>query len=334
VGQLLVRAAAPAGGGFSPGTPLFFDDFDYTVTNSTAQAAANKAAFLGAGWVAVRTDNLGFGVMDGSQAELPHGEIYSVVPADIPGHSGAFPGSVQKAMLFHSKALADSAQTDFFLQYGGSLGTIPANVYFQFWIYVVRSGAWQTDFHGREKFIYPTRNTYPATIGNNGGHWLFELAKNSFNPNNVEAAGAGECYLLSYDSTIVSSTPVFDDATAIANGTQSYLGQTASASRFLVPNEWIEVRIHYDTSGANGVFEVWTRRVGQAWSKITEWIGGVTPNFTWAIDAAFRDGHAAFQMPSTMPGPGSTTPAYNAWWAMQDFAIATSEANLPKYEGY
>ena len=90
-----------------------------------------------------------------------------------------------------------------------------------------------------------------------------------------------------------------------------------------------------DTSGANGVFEVWTRPPGGAWTKRTEWVGGTTvagSAFTWSIDPAYRDGHAAIRVPTTMPGP-NTTPLHDAWIYLQDFAMASSLAALPTYGG-
>jgi len=258
-----------------------------------------------------------------------------VAVSAIPGHSGLAPGSTQRALCINSLAGTTGMQTDFYFRIGSVLGDIPANVWFQFWVYVAHSGAQLTRFHGREKFIYPTRNSYPATIANNGNHWLFELASSSSNPNNVAAANLGEAFALSRDSTIISSTPNWNNANAVANGATSHLGQTNSAEPFWVPNQWIETRIHYDTSGANGVYEVWTRRPGQPWVKRTEWIGGMTvagSPFTWSIDPAFRDGHAMISVPTTMPGnnvPGQ----YDTWIYLQDFAMASSQANLPSYGG-
>jgi len=324
---------ASGGGGFSPGTPLFFDNFNYTVTNSYSNAAANRAAFLAAGWSSVRSDNVWPAYSDGSGAETPHGDLFTLDVSAIPGFSGSAPGSNSRALCLQSKAGTDAAQTDFFLGYGSTIGDVPANVYFQFWLRVARDGSHPSQFHFREKFIYPTRNTYPATEGNNGGHWLFELCGDSSEPSYVAVSNPGEAFGLSRDDTIVSDRPYISTSFAIANGSTNHLGQNISTAKMFNPNEWVEIRIHYDTSGASGVYELWRRTVGQPWTKLSEWIDGVTANFAWAITAPFRDGHAGFIMPSTMPG-ANTTPLYDAWMYMQDFAIATSAASLPKYEGY
>lgn len=318
------------------GNPLFFDDYHYVVTSDVAQGAANRMAFFTAGYSrikALNVDNAGQGTQ--SSQTGGGGRLFTVDVSTIPGFSGTAPGSTQRALCINSQAGTTGQQTDFYFRIGAAIGDIPANVYFQFWVYVARSGNQLTQFHGREKFLYPTRNTYPATIANNGGHWLFELASNSSNPDNLGAPGAGQVYGLNRDGTILSSTPFWNDASAVANGATSHLGQTDSSSPMWVANEWIETRIHFDTSGANGVYEVWTRRPGALWVKKTEWIGGTMvagAPFTWSIDPAFRDGHAAVSIPTTMPG-NNVTAMYDAWIYLQDFAMARSVADLPTYGG-
>lgn len=332
--------APPANGdaGYVAGSPLFFDDFDYVVTDSLDQGSANRDALWAAGYSRIKAENVdSAGVGEQSSQTGGGGYIYTVEVPDIPGHTGGAPGSTSRALCINSRAGSTGEQTDFYFQLGSSLGDIPANVYFQFWVYVARSGEQQTQFHGREKFIYPTRNSYPATIGNDGGHWIFELATNSSNPSGSSVENAGEAYALSRDGTILSSTPSWSDEDAISNGATSHLGQTDASAPLWEPNHWVETRIHYDTSGANGVYEVWTRTVGSAWTKRAEWIGGTTvagSPFVWSIDPSFRDGHASIRVPTTMPGPGSTAPQYDAWIYLQDFAMAASAADLPTYEGH
>lgn len=315
------------GGGFDPGSPIFFDDFDYVVTNDIGDATANLAAFVAAGWENAASDNITGG---------RGGNLYTAVPADVPGHSGAFPGSTQRALVINSNAGTLGTQTDFWLEYGSTIGDIPANVYFQFWVYVARSGAQMSAFHGREKFIYPTRNSYPATSGNNGGHWLFELSTNSYPPDSVDVAAAGQAFSLLRDSTISSSTPYYDNQDAIDNGLTGSLGQNLSTTPLFAPNQWVEVRLHFDTSTATGIHEAWRRVVGEDWVKVTEWISG-TPvagdDFTWNIDASFRDGHQTIRMPTTMPASNSTG-TVNSWIYMQDFAMADDVNDLPTYDGY
>ncbi len=322
---------------FLPGNPLFFDNYDYVVTPDIAQGAANRAAFWRAGYSRVKALNVDNAAQGNQSSQTGGGgRLYTVHVSEIPGHIGRSPGSTQRALCINSLAGTTGKQTDFYFRIGSKLGDIPANVYFQFWVYVCCSGDQQTQFHAREKFIYPTRNTYPASPRNNGCHWLFELATSSYNPADKRIPNQGEVYALSADSTILSSIPVWENPHAKANGITGRLGQTDFRAPLWVPNQWIETRIHYDTSGANGVYEVWTRRPGQRWVKRTEWIGGTTvggSKFTWSIDPAFRDGHAMISVPTTMPGSGKAEAQYDAWIYLQDFAMAGSAADLPTYEG-
>ena len=69
--------------------------------------------------------------------------------------------------------------------------------------------------------------------------------------------------------------------------------------------------------------------MGGGWTKVVEWIDGVTPVFTWTVSAAHVGGHRAFRMPTTM-GRASGS-GYDSWYYMDDFAMAISEAALPQY---
>ena len=71
------------------------------------------------------------------------------------------------------------------------------------------------------------------------------------------------------------------------------------------------------------------RPLGGAWTKVAEWIDGVTPGFTWTIGAAHIGGRRAFRMPTTM-GRASGV-GYPSWYYLDDFAMARSEAALPQY---
>lgn len=321
---------------FVRGNPLFFDDYDYVVTADVAQGEANRLAFWKAGYSRIKALNVDSAAQGNQSSQTGGGgRLYTVHVSEIPGHTGRAPGSTQRALCINSLAGTTGRQTDFYFRIGSKLGDIPANVYFQFWVYVCHSGDQQTQFHAREKFIYPTRNTYPASPRNNGCHWLFELTTSSYNPDDKRVPNPGEVYALSADSTIPSSMPVWDNAHAKANGITGRLGQTDFRTPLWVPNQWIETRIHYDTSGPNGVYEVWTRRPGEPWVKRTEWIGGTTvagSKFTWTIDPQFRDGHAMISVPTTMPGSGNAGAQYDAWIYLQDFAMARSASDLPRYD--
>ncbi|MFN3682029.1 MAG: hypothetical protein ACK4VP_08325 [Nitrospira sp.] len=68
----------------------------------------------------------------------------------------------------------------------------------------------------------------------------------------------------------------------------------------LLANRWYQVRIHVDTSGPQGTYELWRREQGQStWTKLAEWLGGVTPQFEWAIPVDQRGGTSASACPPT-----------------------------------
>lgn len=318
-------------GAFNPGTPLFFDDFDYTVTSSAANAAANSAAFLAAGWSGVKALNC---VVNNGAA----GNLFTTAVTSIPGHTGSAPGSTQRALCINALPLTLGAQTDFYLQYGTTTpGTIPANVWFQFWMYPCRSGAQQHKFGNRDKFLYPTRNTYPVTINN--GMWLVELGQSNAwemdqtapaSSNWGQDAGVGSAFFRVDDTQVLTSRPNYGYGAAYDSSTSWKLGQDLTER--ITPNRWTLVKIHIDTSGPTGTYEVWLRPAGASWVKVADWRGGVTPpTFVWNVEPAYRDGHVAIRMPTTIPGPGSETPSGDWWLYMQDYAMANSEAALPTY---
>jgi len=93
-------------------------------------------------------------------------------------------------------------------------------------------------------------------------------------------------------------------------------------SMYLAEGVWYQIRVHFDLSGAQGTFEMWVRAYGETnWTKVTEWIGGVTPDFTWPIPLEHRNGQRVFSMPTTVDDVDSTT-------YMDDFIMATSVDDL------
>ena len=245
----------------------------------------------------------------------------------IPGHAARFPGRNSKRVLC-LEALPHKlrGQTDFYLQYGsqkGPLGQVPANVWFQFWIYINRSGRQVSDIVGG-KFIYPSRDgVYPATNRNsqrgNCYHWLFSLSSWSKEPFGVKGA-KGQGFFANRppnaDFKAASEYPTNRDK----------LGpNVGKASGFtLNPNRWYLVKVHIDTSGKSflvpagqGAYEVWMRQKDQPWIKTSEWLGGKTRNFK------------TFRIPTTVGG--TTRNWANYWVYLDDFTVATREASLPVY---
>ena len=108
------------------------------------------------------------------------------------------------------------------------------------------------------------------------------------------------------------------------------LGQQ-DRSEWIKPNRWTLVKIHFNTTSTSGnSWEMWLRPQGEPnWTKVAEWIGGTTPNFTWTIPAGSEGGHRILRMPTTVGGVSREW--YDAWLYMDDFAMANSESDLPVY---
>jgi hypothetical protein len=298
---------------------VFFDNFEYTVDRNDVNAA-NLFRQQG-GWAAVKTEQSG--------EPGANGYLYTV--ASIPGYTGAFPGGGSSRVLaMEALPYSQLFQTDFYLQYGdGENATyneaIPGNVWFQFWIYINHTGD-QLSRISEGKFIYPCNTAYPCHSNKwlltTGGWSALPLYQSLGEPTN------GDIFL---------NNPVSLDTTAVTNANfPSWdawkLGQT-NTSEYMAANRWTLVKIHLDTSTQSGRYEAWMRHAGSAWIKVVEWIDGVTPaGFTWRINADQVGGHRVIRMPSTI---GSANPAgqnYDAWFYMDDFAIARSEAGLPVYQ--
>jgi hypothetical protein len=103
-----------------------------------------------------------------------------------------------------------------------------------------------------------------------------------------------------------------------------------NAAEWVKRNRWTLVKMHFNTTRTSGnSWEVWLRPYGGAWTKVSEWIGGRTPGFTWDIPSESVGGHRVLRMPTTVGTP--TGQYYDYWMYMDDFVIATSEADLPVY---
>ena len=108
---------------------------------------------------------------------------------------------------------------------------------------------------------------------------------------------------------------------------QFKLGQT-DVSEHLESNRWTLVKIHYDTSGkhnSQGIYEAWLKPMDGSWTKVADWKGGMTPDFSWPLDkAGGYGGHGMFRMPTTVD-------KFDSWIYLDDFAMASSEEGLPRY---
>jgi hypothetical protein len=137
----------------APGKLLFFDGFEYDVPRDEQNA---RPAFVTAGkWSGVKSENA-----------TGKGLGYLYTTNRIPGCNGPFPGrNSQRVLAIEARPKTFNNQTDFYLQYSGVRGegdAIPADVWFQFWIYpnYYDDPRDQEDqlsgFGGGFKFIYPS----------------------------------------------------------------------------------------------------------------------------------------------------------------------------------
>lgn len=263
------------------------------------------------------------------------GYLYTV--NQIPGYNSAFPGGASNRVLaLEARPDLKGSQTDFYLQYGDGLvpETVPGNVWFQFWMYINYSGDQLSQFDAQNKFIYPCDTAYPCA----SNKWLMLLERSSFLPywRTLAVPTQGELFFRNFVTEGGNpNNPVAVIVNEVgAEGPWDYgkLGHT-DLSDFapMTPNRWMLVKIHFDTSTASGVYEMWIRTVNGPWVKTAEWIDGVTPGFTWRIQPAFIGGHSVFRMPTTMGSFNPDNPRWASWIYLDDFAMARSEAGLPQY---
>ncbi|MCB1824483.1 MAG: hypothetical protein KDJ54_07870 [Candidatus Competibacteraceae bacterium] len=248
----------------------------------------------------------------------------------IPGFSGSFPGTNSTRVLGMeirpSEVQPGWLQSDVYLQFGGEsspAGTLPANHWIQFWLYVNRYGDQLSEFDGG-KFLYPSpTGTYGVPYEDT--QTLFTVrGSSSAQPYNTSTTSPGQWFFMNRPSHANNSLAPQEDQNKLG----ANLGGSATPAR-IDPNAWYLIKLHFDTSGASplapagqGVWEMWIRRADSDFVKVAEWIGGVTPNFTWPI--IDTTGFKSLRMPTTID-------TYNAWIYMDDFVIATTEADLPIY---
>jgi hypothetical protein len=329
-----VGPAAPGGGGGGePGDPLFFDDFNYVVDRTEA-IASKSAKFQAAGWNGIKD------VMTGGS---PRGYIYTVDA--IPGYGGSMPGSSSRVLCLEAQAETLGGQTDFYLSYGDVFAsprtTVPGDVWFQFWLYPNYSGSQLSEFGNHQKFLYMA-NYSPV-----GSDHMFmgSLANYTAGLYDSVAPGvAGDCYPVIADAisdwaSIIKSDYAGEDGNfnhlGIGNTDGSVRSDVDPNTGYIARNRWTLVKMHFNTNNADvgNAFECWLRAYGRAdFTKVAEFISGTTPDFSYPISSGFDaggravgpGGHRGFRMPTT----GFT----DFWLYMADFAMASSESDLPTYE--
>jgi hypothetical protein len=300
----------------NPADLVFFDDFEYVVGRDDTNAAT---IFQQQGrWSWAKTEQ-------SPHSNVTNGYLYTV--NQIPGYSGAFPGgSSSRALAIEARPASLGFQTDFYLQFGdgADANAVPGDVWFQFWVYINNYGSQRSLLNRRNKLLYPCKSSYPC----NQLTWMIQQGGDSLLPHRQSLGDP------SSNGSFIQNWLNASLATITASPAQSWeafqLGHTSTAE-YMAANRWTLVKIHIDTSTQSGRYETWMRPQGGNWTKVAEWIDGVTPGFTWRINPGAVGGHRFLRMPTTIPG-GATDPVYDSWVYMDDFAIARSEAGLPVYD--
>lgn len=299
-------------------SPLFIDKFEYTVGRENDPNAYNTITTQG-GWHHVKAENT-----EGS------GKGYLYTVTDIPGYRGTFPGVNSSSVLaMEARPVTLGFETDFYLQFGSGRvdNQLPADVWIQFWMYPAHFGEQRSQFENRFKFIYPCNGGYGCQ--ENNIKWLNTIGHTTGNPfwANRNARDTTELYITTLDPFPNDTTSDFQYSGGPAYDAHK-IGQTDILEN-ITHNRWTLVRMHYDTSSsaAGGTFEAWLKPLGGDWVKVANWVNGSPvegQNFTWTIPPGQEGGHRLFRMPTTVND-------HDFWIYMDDFSIATSEANLPTY---
>ena len=289
---------------------VFSDRFEYAVGRSDSNAAQ---LFVQNGWSHAKTQQNSSGA---------HGYLYTT--ASIPGFTGSFPGTNSSRVLA-IEALPETlgGQTDFYLGLGNGSSSayddyIPGDVWFQFWIYPLQSGSNTSTFGTREKFLYVCNTDYPC----NSHLWMVMSGPLTYNPSNPYPLGdpsQGQFLWATRQAAGVSDiVNSLGDPYAPGN-----IG-SPNPTEWMRPNRWTLVKMHFNTTRTSGnSWEVWVRPQGGGWTKVSEWIGGQTPGFTWNIPSASVGGHRVLRMPTTVD--------HDYRLFMDDFTMATLESDLPTY---
>lgn len=283
-----------------PGAPDVWDATWDFVVNRTDSEATVRSTFQSAGYDEVLN-------IENGTAETLGGWLYTV--DSIPGYAGSFPEGATRVLCVETNPTnveGDLWQADPSLQFWAETspaGTIPADIWIQWWQYNCRSGVQQSTFDGRDKTLYVTQSDppYPST----DFPWLALQGSAGFQ--HTTPSNDTDNYLAL--QSLRSAVPY--DSGSDPVGYQKMFQNLSSA--VITPNAWFQVRMHIDTSGAEGSAEMWIRERGTpTWTKVMEWLPGVTQfdpgngvgTFQWPTSAEDRAGAKVMRWPSTTNGEG------------------------------
>lgn len=302
----------------SPGNPLFFDDFGYTL-NRVDTFATKLAAVQAAGWSYMKDNNLS----DGAK-----GYLYTA--SSIPGYSGTIPGSSGRVLVVEREAEDGDGNGDLWLGYGDyadaateAEAAIPSTLWLQYW---QRTDPGTPAPNGKLWYPIPaypgTRTGYPGSADEMP--WFMTMGTSTLDPDGSSGTSPsfadGYTYRLEANRSDRTSWPAYN---------QWKLGPNlvSGDAMFMHPGTFYLHKMYFNTSGPTGRWEWWKRALGvMEWTKMAEFIPGVTPNFTWNTIPQERNGFRYMKWPVT------STPANT--FQITDICWAAAEADLPVYGSY
>lgn len=286
------------------------DNFEYTVNRNDS----DKSAFVSSGgWTGVKSE----------PSENGNGFLYTTTSID--GFSGTFPGATSsRVLMMEAVPLSEGYQTDFYLQFGDAsvADLIPGNVWFQFWIYIQQYGDQYSRFcRDQGKFLYPCNGSY----GCQTGHWIWQIWTASVGIYDVELDNDDGVYPILHDAG--GSTP----RSVVSYESTNKVGNNIT-NDYLHPNKWYLVKLRFDTSVTNSIYQMWVREQGSsAWVQWANWTGG-QDGLTFTTSTL--GGHSILKMPTTwgkVNCPDNEGDCYDAWVLLDDFVMAEAESDLPTY---
>ncbi|HWB75551.1 MAG TPA: hypothetical protein VG755_11370 [Nannocystaceae bacterium] len=328
-----------------PDGVLFFDGFDYDVARDMSDKFVPGSAFVEHGWSWGKD-----AVLD---EEGAGGWLWT--STSIPGYEGALPGVDSTHVLCVESGAGTYAgviegawrQTDFYLQYGdveqGPLDTIPADVWFQHWLYVADTEEQPSLFPPTNrlgKWIYPTRSGYPSQ----NLEWLFSLSGIMIDSETYELGSSAMIDIgtksLGFDFALTDTdNSVYTDGRPDGAHALGHCGDDPDYLSTIDTNRWWLVRMHVDHTTAPAAAQVWIRPYGGEWIKLVDSL--TSPVVEWT-PVNTTEGHRGLRFPTTMSNwyqvPEMQT-THGDWWIyVDDFAIAAGEHaggngadDLPQY---
>lgn len=294
------------------GEVIIRDNFEYAVDRDTSDKSAFVSTGGWTGWKSRPRDTGAAG--------------FTYTTTSIPGFVGAFPGTSSTRVLC-SEHLPDTygvEQSDTYLHFWGAGSgnqKIPPTFYVQFWIYFQYYGDQLSRFTAG-KFIYPCGDDVSGgTCTTAHVDWLV-IFREAFAGAPLESsvpAEAGHVYLWTDTQGMADyAYPGVEDANHWKLGPN----QVNAATAQFQPNTWYLVRMYYDFSTNNPTHKMWRRTAAESeFTLLTDYVDGTTQYLTWT--------------PYTTSGYfGINLMEMNyddAWFYMDDFVIATTEADLPTY---